>query len=275
MRYLSLALTTSLLIACSGTDDAGLGDAGIGQQSQPVATFYFANNSTLSNVPTGTQFCAPTFMSGTDAASQSNILPYNVPECGGAALISSNSASAWPNHCVNPASARQGQMSMTVMCEPLSAYHGVPSQAAVSPIYIQSFAPTGLLEAVSGSSTLWNTVSACWLNGAQSLDVGNEYVWLTAPNGNWQLNVQGFRSIAGSAQCAYFGRNVGSYVYASGTPGNVGHTGMSTSLGRCWPIEIDGQLDQGGWRLNTGTGFWDIEVWGGLSYVKVACTTYN
>lgn len=269
---MALALCVALAaFACSSSEFEP-----VGEQASAVNTFYTSTNATTSNVPTDTQVCHPIAIRGIGANSQSFILPGNVPECGGSALVNpSNWQSSWPNVC-QPQGSRQGTMILSTMCEPLSNFHGNLSLAAISNTTVLSWGGNGALQAVSGSARLWNVASACWLTGVASMSVGNEYASLTQSGGDWFLNMAGFRSLTGMARCAYLGRHVLAYGQALATTSirNVS-TGMASSQGTCFITQIDGNVGDGGVELSQTTGTWRLIITGGITAARAHCVTYN
>lgn len=250
------------------------------QQAQPVVTRYEAWNGTA-NFPSAstitTNLCHPVYVNGEGANSQSNMLPYNVPECGGLVSIDSTTLSAYPNSCVVPIANAQGSMRMKVRCQPLSDFGPVTTGSTA---FSNVFGPTGSLEAISyGQQMLphaptFNTRNVCYLSGFGSMSVGNEYGWISYDSVRPWLNTQGFRSISTSARCSRLGRPGGhtSTLHATtGTPAN----GPSVSTHTCLVTKVDGSLDDGGFELTEPNGNWQLRVWGLVSYAGADCYSRN
>lgn len=250
------------------------------QQSQEVTTYYEAWNSTTSlpsvNTIT-TNLCHITYANGEGAHSQSNMLPYNVPECGGLASIDSTTLSAYPNSCVVPVANAQGSMRMKVRCQPLSDFGTVTTGSTA---FDNVFGPTGSLESVSygqqmlAHSPTFNTRNVCYLSGLGSMSVGNEYSWVNYDSTHSWVNSVGFKGLSTSARCSRLGRAGGITHALHATPG-LPATGPSVSTHTCLVTKVDGSLDDGGFDLTEPGGNWRLSSWGLVSYVGADCYSRN
>lgn len=252
----------------------------VDEQSQAAVTYYaawngatgFPNSNTIL-----TNLCHPTLISGSGAASQSVILPGNVPECGGSVSVGSTAVSAGPNSCFNPPSGRQGTMSMTVRCQPLSDFGPVTSGSTE---YTNMWNGTGSLEHVSNGQQMlalaptFNTANACYLSGLGSMSVGNEYAWISYDSTYAWLNADGYKGLSDSARCSRLGRAGGAVQTVHAWPGTPG-TGISVASGVCLITQVNGSIDNGGVLLSQSGGVWGLSISGDVGYARAECYTYN
>lgn len=265
----ALALAAALSVSCS---DATLEPGA--EQSQAAVTYYEAWNSFVNLPSLQTNLCHPVYVNGMGAHSQSFMLPYNVPECGGLVAIGSTTASAYPNSCVSPNSAQQGSMRMKIRCQPLSDFGPV---TLGSTLYQQVWNGTGTLEAVNAGQRMLplaptaGTANACYLSGLGSMSVGNEYSWITYDSTYAWLNSQGFRGLSTQARCSRLGRAGGISQTLSAYPGSPA-AGPAVASKTCLVTQVDGSLDDGGFELTETGGNWTLSVLGtDVSYVRADC----
>ncbi len=244
----------------------------VAEQAQ-AATYYDAWNSFVSLPSLATNLCHPTYIAGGGAHSQSYMLPYNVPECGGLVAINSTTASAYPNSCVTPISNQQGSMRMKVRCQPLSDF-GTVTQG--STLFSQVWNGTGQLESVSYGQQMLplvpaaNRYNACYLSGLGSMSVGNEYSYVNYDSTYAWLNSEGFKGLSTQGRCSRLGRAGGpvSQLHAvTGTPAD----GPSVSTHTCLVTKVDGSIDDGGFELTEPAGNWRLSVWGYVTYAGAEC----
>jgi len=267
------ALAAALAICVSGcsSDSLELTE----EQIQQVITYYTATNGSTT-IPINTlalSLCHLVYGEGSGANSQSNIVSGGVPECGGLISIGSSAVTATPNSCVLPASARQGYLSTTVRCQPLSDFGPVTSGYTD---FGHSWNPTGSLEAVSAGKQMsplvptFNTRNAFYLSGMGSMSVGNEYSWITYDSTNAWVNSQGFKGLSTTARVQRLGRAGGITHTLVATPGNDG-AGPSASTHTCLVTQVNGALDNGGFELEQPGGSWNLRVWDGVTYGRADC----
>jgi hypothetical protein len=271
-------LVFAFALICFGCGGAP-SDESATEQSQELspATFYLAINGFI-NLPTNTiqkNICHPTLISGSGANSQSVILPGNVPECGGLVGINSTTVNAYPNSC-KPIQSQQGTMLLTTRCEPLSNFGPVTTGSTTQSL---AWNGTGSLEYVEQGvqvaplAPTFNTRNACYLSGAGSMSVGNEYTWLAYDSTHAWLNAVGFKGLSASARCSRLGRPGGPVQTIQAWPGSPA-TGIPTSSGICLITQINGSIDDGSVTLSPGTN-WVLSITGLVGYARAECYTYQ
>jgi hypothetical protein len=236
-------------------------------------------NGTASLPSENTYFCHPIAMSGSGAHSQSPLMKWGVPAWGAQHAVSASSSAPSMTAIPNAAGPlpHAGQASIEVQCDKWTNFTpGAGNGYSQSWLKNWNWQGTTVPEWVSGSETLWDTNSVCYLDSLGSTYI-TEKSFLTIPNGwNWQLTVEGYKAVSGGARCAWLGEVPAwnSAVWLSASTGAPANSGMSPALGFCLVYRVHGNLDDGGWRLNPTSGSWILEVSGGVDHAQAYCLPY-
>lgn len=272
MKY---SITAVMLL--SGCSSLAPEDA-VESQSQAATSFHtFINQS--GSLP-GNKFCHAVELRGTFAHDQG---PF-YDRCGFAysaeSYSSSGSAYATANHCANPLVSGSG--TAVIMCEDWTNFTNGANKGE-SGFFYTHFWDDGFQSSASGSTTLWDVASICYLTAAFGLSHAWEGVQIDTIAGtnplNWRLNAAGTRGIGATARCVYTGMpaNVTRHTVTNWSGnGTFGYqTGMSTSVGVCLINGVMGNLDDGAVKLDRSTGFWQVDVTGQVQRANVDCFRYT
>ena len=240
----------------------------------PTFTRHLAHNTTINLPSRNTDFCHPIHMAGSGAHSQSQILQWGVPACGGLASMSTTGVSAIPNQCASP--PRAGDMWTEVQCDKWTNFGGGGS---ISNAFSHSWSPTTTLQVVSAQTLLLGVNHACFTTGASQSATG-EKTFLDVPNWtHWRMNTEGFRGGSGSSMCAWLGVHLDQKlwpVWLDTAVANPHDSGLPVDQGICLPYHVEnlegGGLDDGYWSMPRPNGTWTLTA--DNLRVKAYCIRY-
>jgi hypothetical protein len=219
-----------------------------------------------------THLCTLSYVTCAGGHSSSPLLNWGIPMNGAHVGGSNEAVFAWPNY---PPGGGNGTCRADVQCDQWSNFHGTPGTTSVSPTFsVGPWAhPSGPNPVyASGTSTVpWGWDLPCFLTQTWGLYLGEKAEVATDASGwNWALNASGYRGLGASMRCAWLGRPVNYWQLITATPNNPGVSGMTPSNGKCFIVDIEGNLDDGGVKL-VGNPI-QLEAWGGVTLAKAQCT---
>ncbi|HMJ52025.1 MAG TPA: hypothetical protein VK540_08105 [Polyangiaceae bacterium] len=272
----ALALCVALILSCS---DAANETVDVGQSQTPLVSNFTVTNGSVQLPPDATHLCHATKFTCSGAHLNLPPIGFGVYTDGGWLHVGASSttvpgyAVALPNY--TSGQNAKGNCRVDVQCDQWANFHG--TAGGVSPeTEMHWFYSGGSPAFENGAVTMaWGLDVACFISHTYGMsNVGERVEIIPGAVGgwNWQLQVAGFRSIAGSSRCAWLGRPVQAWQFLQATPSGPGISTISPSNGVCFITDMEGVVDDGTVRI-VGNPM-RLEAVGQVTKAKAACTTY-